>query len=69
LADLVLEGGGPLPFGLNDIIRGISAAADATVVETFGALRREDFVGGDDCLHPDDSGHEKIARLFGLALK
>lgn len=29
-----------------------------------GELRRDDFVGGDDCLHPDDSGYKKIARLF-----
>ncbi len=64
LADLVLEGGGPLPFGFNDIIRGVAAATGATVVETYGELRRDDFVGGDDCLHPDDSGYKKIAKLF-----
>ncbi|CAN5866466.1 hypothetical protein BH23ACT4_BH23ACT4_11060 [soil metagenome] len=69
LADLVLEGGGPLPFGLNDIIRGVSAATGVTVVETYGELRRDDFVGGDDCLHPDDSGYKKIARLFTTTLR
>ena len=69
LADLVLEGGGPLPFGLNDIIRGVSAATGVTVVETYGELRREDFVGGDDCLHPDDSGYKKIAKLFTNTLR
>lgn len=69
LADLVLEGGGPLPFGLNDIIRGVSAATGVTVVETYGKLRRNDFVGGDDCLHPDDSGYDKIARLFTTTLR
>jgi len=69
LADLVLEGGGPLPFGLNDIIRGVSAATDVTIVETYGELRRKDFVGGQDCLHPDDSGYSKIARLFTSTLR
>ncbi len=69
LADLVLEGGGPLPAGLNDIIRGVSAATGVTVVETYGELRRDDFVGGDDCLHPDDSGYKKIARLFTDTLR
>jgi lysophospholipase L1-like esterase len=69
LADLVLEGGGPLPFGLNDIIRGVSAATGVTVVETYGELRRNDFVGGNDCLHPDDSGYDKIARLFTTTLR
>lgn len=69
LADLVLEGGGPLPAGLNDIIRGVSAATGVTVVETYGELRRDDFVGGADCLHPDDSGYKKISRLFTTTLR
>lgn len=69
LADLVLEGGGPLPLGLNDIIRGVAAATGATVVETYGALGPDDFVGGDDCLHPDDSGYKKIARAFVATLR
>jgi lysophospholipase L1-like esterase len=64
LADLVLEGGGPLPGGLNDIIRGVAGATGVTVVEVYGLLDPRDFVGGDDCLHPDDSGHRKIARAF-----
>ena len=34
LAELVLEGGGPVPTGLNDIIRGQAAAHDAVVAET-----------------------------------
>ncbi|MEX1037555.1 MAG: SGNH/GDSL hydrolase family protein [Acidimicrobiia bacterium] len=69
LADLVLEGGGPLPFGLNDIIRGVAAATGVTIVETYGELRRDDFVGGQDCLHPDDSGYKRIARLFTTTLR
>jgi len=63
LADLVLEGGGPLPGGLNNIIRGVAGAVGGvTVVDMFGNLDPEDFVGGDDYLHPDDSGHRKIAK-------
>ena len=69
LADFVLEGGGGLPFGLNDIIRGVAAGVGGiTVVETFGLLNDADFVGGEDCLHPDDSGHRKIARAFRSAM-
>jgi hypothetical protein len=34
LADLVLEGGGPVTAGLNDIIRQRAAAVGAVVVET-----------------------------------
>ena len=69
LADIVLEGGGPLPGGLNDIIRGVAGAVGGvTVVETYGLLTSDDLVGGEDCLHPDDSGHRKIARAFQLAM-
>jgi lysophospholipase L1-like esterase len=69
LADLVLEGGGGLAFGLNDIIRNVaSGVGGVTVVETYGLLADEDFVGEDDCLHPDDSGHRTIARAFRQAM-
>jgi lysophospholipase L1-like esterase len=69
LADNVLEGGGGLDFGLNDIIRNVAAGVGGiTVVETYGLLRDKDFVGGDDCLHPDDSGHKRIAKAFRRAM-
>jgi len=68
LGDLVLEGGGPLPAGLNDIIRGVAAATGVTVVETYGLLDGKDLVGGSDCLHPDNSGHRKIADAYVGAL-
>lgn len=69
LADLVLEGGQGLAGGLNDIIRGVAAGVgDVTVVETYGLLVHGDFVGGEDCLHPDNSGHYEIARAFERAL-
>jgi lysophospholipase L1-like esterase len=69
LADLALEGGSGIQFGLNDIIRGVAdGVGDVTVVETYGLLSSKDFVGGDDCLHPDDSGHQKIAKAFRRAM-
>lgn len=64
LADNVLEGGPGVPFGLNDIIRATAAATDVEVAETFGALDGDDFVGGQDCLHPDKSGYHAIAQAF-----
>jgi hypothetical protein len=51
LADRVLEGGGPVPAGLNDIIRGAAAAHNAVVAETAPLIGVEDLVGGTDCLH------------------
>ena len=68
LADSVLEGGSGLPLGLNDIIRSVAGATGTTVAGTYGLLDAGDFVGGDDCLHPDDSGHRKIARAFAEAM-
>ena len=68
LADLVLEGGGPVPAGLNDIIRATAAAYGATVAETAPLITTEDLVGGADCLHPDDSGHQDIADAFVAVL-
>ena len=34
------------------------------VAEVFGDLGPQDWVGGNDCLHPDDSGYEKVAAAF-----
>ncbi len=67
--DWVLEGGtlpwvGTLPVGYNDLIEMISAQFGATPAETFGMLGAGDFVGGADCLHPNLSGHTKIAAAF-----
>jgi lysophospholipase L1-like esterase len=66
LADLVLEGGGPVPAGLNDIIRASAARYGAVVAETGSLIGASDLVG--DCLHPDDSGHAKIAGAFADAI-
>jgi lysophospholipase L1-like esterase len=64
LAELVLEGGGPIPAGLNTIIRNQAAAYHAVVAETKPLITRDDLVGGSDCLHPNNAGHTKIARAF-----
>ena len=64
LADLVLEGGGPAPTGLNDIIRAQAAAHDAVVAETGPVIDVHELVGGRDCLHPNPSGHDDIAAAF-----
>jgi hypothetical protein len=40
----------------------------ARVAEVFGDLAPEDWVGGSDCLHPDDSGYDKVTSAFLEAL-
>jgi lysophospholipase L1-like esterase len=67
LADVVLEGGPGLE-GLNDRIRRISAANGVLVADTYGLLGPGDLVGGTDCLHPNDAGHQKIAEAFAAVL-
>jgi len=69
LADLVLEGGGPVPTGLNDIIRGQAVAHDAVVAETAPLIDLHELVGGRDCLHPDASGHDDIATAFDVVIE
>jgi lysophospholipase L1-like esterase len=64
LAALVLEGGGPIPAGLHDIIRSVAASYDVEVAEVYGDLAPQDWVGGTDCLHPDDSGYDKVTDAF-----
>lgn len=68
LAALLLKGGGPLPQGLHDVMREVAAEYDVVVAEAFGDLGPRDWVGGTDCLHPDDSGYEKVAASFLDAL-
>jgi lysophospholipase L1-like esterase len=70
LATRVLEGDGGLAAGLNDIIRRSAARPrhGVVVVETAGVIGVEDLVGGEDCLHPDDSGHADIAAAFAEAV-
>lgn len=70
LGDYVLEAvpvTGLGPVGFNGLITAISGQYDAAVTDTYGTLGTGDFVGGGDCLHPDESGHTKIAQAFADA--
>jgi len=62
--DLVLEGGPGFPIGFNDVIELVAAATGAEVAEMFDELADEDWVGGQDCRHPDISGYHKMAEVF-----
>lgn len=64
LANLVLEGGPGVPQGLHDIMREVAGRYDVQVAEVFGDLGPADWVGGSDCLHPDDSGYDKVTEAF-----
>jgi lysophospholipase L1-like esterase len=68
LGALALEGGGPIAEGLDDIMRDVGADHGVTVAEVFGDLEPDDWLGGQDCLHPDDSGYEDVALAFLEAL-
>lgn len=69
LANIVLEGLPPfVPLGLHDIMRDVGADYGVEVAEVFGDLSPQDWVGGNDCLHPDDSGYDKVAAAFADVL-
>ena len=70
LAGLVLEGGGPGPLanGIHDIMRSVGATYGVEVAEVYGDLASTDWVGGADCLHPDNSGYAKVADAFAQVL-
>lgn len=70
LATLVLEGlpMTPFPGGIHDIMRTVGAAHGVEVAEVYGDLGPGDWVGGADCLHPDDSGYAKVADAFADVL-
>lgn len=69
LGAIVLEGAPPfVPLGLHDVIRNVAAVYDVQVAEVFGDLAPEDWVGGNDCLHPDDSGYDKVTLAYLEAL-
>ena len=52
------------PNGDERDVCSISAQFGGTPAETFGMLGAGDFVGGADCLHPNLSGHSRIAAAF-----
>ena len=62
LTDIVLEGGGLLQAGLNNLIRSIAAVHGAQVADTFGLLGHSDLQP--DCAHANDAGYEIIAGEF-----
>jgi lysophospholipase L1-like esterase len=64
LANLVLEGGPGVPQGLHDIMREVGGRYEVQVAEVYGDLAPADWVGGADCLHPDDSGYDKVTDAF-----
>jgi lysophospholipase L1-like esterase len=68
LGDAILEGGTAggitVPFGYNQVIEAVAAAVGADVADMFGQLAVDDWVGDDDCTHPNRSGHRKMAQVF-----
>ncbi len=69
LANIVLEGLPPfVPLGLHDIMRDVGADYDVEVAEVFGDLAPSDWVGGNDCLHPNDTGYDKVTDAFAEVL-
>jgi lysophospholipase L1-like esterase len=68
----VLSDFAPQVDGLLTLFNGLIAATagtfDAVPVATSGLIGTDDLVGGSDCLHPDDSGHQKIAEAFGATV-
>ena len=73
LGAMVLEGSPdwfPIALdGIHDVVRRVAADYDADVAESFGSLAPQDFVGGPDCLHIKDSGHQKVAATFAAILE
>lgn len=63
-AETVLEGGMAGLGGFNDIIRVVAGAHGVEVVETARLFPNADYVGGVDCIHPNASGHAKLAAAF-----
>lgn len=67
VADLVLEGGGPVPTGLNDVIRAQAASYGAVVAETYPVIDPTEVQP--DCVHPNDAGHADIAEAFAEVVR
>jgi len=65
LANIVLEGLPPfVPLGLHDVMRDVADDHGVEIAEIFGDLGPQDWLGGNDCLHPDDSGYDKVTAAF-----
>lgn len=68
LAAIALEGGTNfgipfIPRGLNDVIREVASVYGVDVADTWGQIGPDQWVGGNDCLHPNTSGHSTIAGI------
>lgn len=61
------ELGDLLLFQLDQVYRAVAANYGVTVATTLGQLGAGDWVGGNDCLHPNDSGHTKVAAIAAAA--
>jgi lysophospholipase L1-like esterase len=59
--------GRPLP-GLNIRIEAVAARYDAEIADMFGILDDSEFVGGSDCLHPNQAGHQVFADTFASTI-
>lgn len=74
LADIVLEGAPAfgVPLGLHDIMRAVAAAKQVQVADVYGDLNSPgDWLSSQvptDCLHPTDSGYDKVAIAFEQVL-
>jgi hypothetical protein len=55
--------------GIHEVVRRVAAENGADVAESFGTLDPGDLVGGADCLHIRDSGHQKVAATFATILE
>jgi lysophospholipase L1-like esterase len=72
LADIILEGGSlvlsdesvAVEQGLHDIMREVGGDNGVEVADVYGDLAPQDWFGGTDCLHPDDSGYDKVTDAF-----
>jgi lysophospholipase L1-like esterase len=72
LADLVLAGGSlvlsgeslVVEQGLHDIMREVGGDHGVEVADVYGDLAPQDWFGGTDCLHPVDSGYDKVTDAF-----
>lgn len=52
---------------LDLVYQGVAGQYGVQVASTHGALGDGDWVGGGDCLHPNDAGHAKVAAIAAAA--
>jgi lysophospholipase L1-like esterase len=53
---------------LHALMAAVAAPYDVTIADVSGQLEADDWVGGQDCLHPVASGYTKVADAFVDAL-